>query len=159
MRRKEGILSPPGSHQLSLAQAHRVPMPEPGTGCGRRSWFPASKTRSTGERNPGGQLEEAARAGRGAAQEPPVTLVWSPAQAGATGSVPPFSIPWPPRPGVYGASPPVRLHAAWGRKDEAMGGADAKENGPQGHAARGPQPGGARGGRAPRSQLLLGKGL
>ena len=85
MRRKEGILSPPGSHQLSLAQAHRVSMPEPGTGCGRRTWFPASKTRSTGERNPGGQLEEAARAGRGVAQEPPVTPVWSPAQAGAPG--------------------------------------------------------------------------
>ena len=88
-----------------------------------------------------------------------MTPVWSPARAGVTGSVPPSPSPGAPRTGVYGASPPVRLHAAWGRKDEAVGGTDAKDDRPQGHAARGPQPRGARGGRAPGSQLLLGRGL
>lgn len=159
MRRKEGILSLPGSHQLQPCSGASCVLLEPGTGRGRKSWFLTSKTPSTGERNPGGQLEEAARAGRGAAQEPP-----QPPSGVQRGREPPAASlpspsPGPPRPGVYGGSPPVRLHAAWGRKDEATGGIDAKDNRPQGHAARGPQPGGAWGGWAQGSQLLPGRGL
>ena len=67
--------------------------------------------------------------------------------------------PRAPRSGVYGASPPVRLHVVWGRKDEATGGTDAKDNRPQGHTARGHQPGGARGRWALGSQLLPGRDL
>lgn len=71
MRQKEGILSPPGSHQLQPYSGASCVLLEPGTGRGRKSWFLTSKTPSTGERNPGGQLEEAACTGSGAAQEPP----------------------------------------------------------------------------------------